>query len=350
MANPEHVKIVRQGARAILEWRRHNKGVKLDLSRAKLSGAKLSGANLSRANLTGANLAAANLTKAYLTEANLTGANLFHANLTLAYLARANLTLAYLIWADLTWADLRGADLAEADLAEANLRGVNLTGADLAEARLALTSMGDCDLSQAKGLSAVDHNAPSSIGVDTLIASFRGAGNVLAPELERFFLGAGVPKELLEALPGILAKVLYYSCFIAYGQPDVEFAKRLYGDLKSRGVSCWLYDLDKTPGQPTWGEIEQKLGEYEKMLVLCSIDALMRDGVKKEIDKQIDKSPEKLMPLSLESRWMQAGFTCKWGNRDLKTWLLERNYADFAKLLYEEALQRLLKALERRRP
>jgi len=44
-------------------------------------------------------------------------------------------------------------------------------------------------------------------GVDTLIASFRGGGNRLTQELETFFLGAGVPKALLDALPGIVAEV-----------------------------------------------------------------------------------------------------------------------------------------------
>ena len=40
-----------------------------------------------------------------------------------------------------------------------------------------------------------------------------------------------------------------------YGQPDVEFARRLRAALTNRGVTCWLYDLDGTPGERTQREI-----------------------------------------------------------------------------------------------
>ncbi|MCH8087651.1 MAG: pentapeptide repeat-containing protein [Chloroflexi bacterium] len=46
MANPEHVKVVRQGAEAIARWRKNNQRVALDLSQADLSGADLIDANL----------------------------------------------------------------------------------------------------------------------------------------------------------------------------------------------------------------------------------------------------------------------------------------------------------------
>jgi hypothetical protein len=229
----------------------------------------------------------------------------------------------------------------------ANLSGANLRGANLNGAKLMFTSLGDVDLSVAKGVADVKHWLTSSIGVDTLIASFRGAGNRLTPELTAFFRGAGVPQELLDALPGIVAEIKHYSCFISYGEPDVGFATCLDGDLRARNVSCWTYAKDKTVGKPTWGEIEQKLDEYERIVVLCSIKALIRDGFKKEIDKQIDKNPDKLIPVSLDDDWKQDGFKAEWAGRDLKTWLLDRNHADFANKAYEEALEDLLRGLKR---
>ena len=51
MANEEHVKIVKQGAEAIQEWRGANPDLRLDLSDANLRNADLIGANLSCANL-----------------------------------------------------------------------------------------------------------------------------------------------------------------------------------------------------------------------------------------------------------------------------------------------------------
>ncbi len=309
MANPEHVKIVRQGVAAIAEWRRQNPSVRLDLSEADLFSVSLFGADLFGADLSGADL----------TSAHLLGANLSKA--------------------DLTKADLYGAYLFDA----------KLVGTDLAQARLGATSLGRCDLSQAIGLSAVHHQGPSSIGVDTLIASFRGAGNKLTPDLETFFLGAGVPKELLARLPEIVGAVEYYSCFISYGQPDLSFAQRLRDDLVARGVSCWLYDLDATPGEPTWGEIGRKRREADKMVVICSAAALVRDGALKEIEEQIDEDPEKMVPISRDGVWIQPGFRVMRATRDLGPWLRERNYADFSdESCYEESLQRLLGALRRK--
>jgi hypothetical protein len=334
MANPEHVAIVRQGAAAIAKWRRRNPGLRLDLSGAGFDGLNLLEANLSIANLAGADLSGVNLSDANLTWADLTDANL----------GGANLTDADLTGADLTSADLSGAYLSGANFTWAFLIGTNLTGA-----YFDFVFLPDCDLSEATGLAAVNHKGPSIIGVDTLIASCRGAGNRLTPDLESFFLGTGVPKELLAALPQIVGEVEYYSCFISYGQPDVDFAKKLHDDLVARGVSCWVYALDATPGERTWKEIGRERGHADKMVVICSTAALIRDGVLKEIEEQIDDDPEKMVPISRDDIWIQTGFRVMRGSRDLGPFLRDRNYADFSdESCYEDSLQRVLKALRRK--
>jgi hypothetical protein len=339
MPNPEHVKIVRQGAAAIAEWRDQNPDVRLDLGGANLSGGQLFEADLSGADLGGADL----------TSADLRRANLFEARLTAANLSRANLIGAFLFWADLPLANLTKADLTGAELIWANLSGADFSGASLTGALLGATSLGNCDLSQAAALAAVTHMGPSSIAVDTIIASFRGAGNKLTPDLETFFLGAGVPRELLAELPRIVAEVKYYSCFICYGQPDLDFATRLCDDLERRGVSCWLYDLDATPGERTWREIGRKRRESDRMVIICSVRALLRDGVLKEIEEQIDDDPDKMVPVSRDSIWTDPGFRVVRAGRDLTPWLRDRNYADFSdESCYEDSLQRLLKALRRK--
>jgi uncharacterized protein YjbI with pentapeptide repeats len=369
MANPEHVKVVCQGAAAIAEWRERNPDVRLDLNAAELffvdlRGANLSGANLREANLTAAILAGANVAGADLTGAFLLGANLLRtdfakadlseailmaANLLGANLVGANLTATHMTMAHLLRANLTEANLTKADLGGANLSYAELAGANLDEAHLMGTSLGYADLSKAAGLGSVNHKGPSSIGVDTLILSFRGAGNRFTPDLEAFFLGAGVPKELLAELPRIVAEVKYYSCFVCYGQPDLDFATRLCDDLERRGVPCWLYALDATPGERTWGEIGRKRREADKMVVICSAKALIRPGVLKEIEEQIDEDPEKMVPISRDSLWREPGFRVMRGTNDLKLFLLAKNYADFSdESHYEESLQRLLKALRRK--
>ena len=299
-----------------------------------MHGADLREANLDKADLGGADLRGAKLRRAYLNRANLGGANLWSA--------------------DLSEAVLRGANLRRADLGGARLIGVNLTGTDLSASKFGLTLLVALDLSQVVGQEFVTHKAPSRVSVDTLVASVRGAGDRL-PEVVVFFRGAGVPQELLNVLPAAVAGIEYDSCLITYGQPDLEFATKLTEDLRANGVSCWLYEMDKTVGERTWMEIEQKLEEYDRTVVLCSIDALIRKGFKKEVDKQIDKNPEKLVPVSLDKRWTQDGFEAKWGDRDVKTWLLDRNFADLAgwesdPKRYDKGLKELLRGLKREKP
>ncbi len=89
MADPEHLRILRQGVDAWNRWRGENPEVRPDLFRVDLSGA----------NLTGANFSKANLSEAKLRWADLSGTNFSKAKVHLANLNRA----------DLGRADLRGA-------------------------------------------------------------------------------------------------------------------------------------------------------------------------------------------------------------------------------------------------
>ena len=68
MANPEHVEIVKQGAKAIAAWRAKNPDTRLYLSDANLNRA-----TLRRANLSGADLSSASLVSADLIGGNLSG-------------------------------------------------------------------------------------------------------------------------------------------------------------------------------------------------------------------------------------------------------------------------------------
>ena len=270
-----------------------------------------------------------------------------------ANLSMVDFTEAVLIGANLAGTTIRFAAFHQADLTEANFRLANLfcvyqIGANLSKAILGATSIAMCDLSQCIGLDTVQHDGSSSIGVDTLIASLRGAGNEWTAQLETFFRGAGVPEEFLKALPDIVREIEYYSCFICYGEPDRMFAEKLVKDLEAKGVSCWLHPIDYTPGERTWEEIGQKRREAEKMVVLCSAKSLLRDGVLKEIEEQIDEDPDKIVPVSLVELWKEPGFPVKRGNRDLKPFLMDRNYADFSDpSKYEESLDRLLKGVTR---
>lgn len=135
--------------------------------------------------------------------------------------------------------------------------------------------------------------------------------------------------------------------FFCYGQPNEAFATKLVDDLRARGVSCWLYNLDSTPGERTWQEIGRRRREADKMIVLCSAESLIRNGVLKEIEEQIDEDPDKIIPISLDNLWKEKGFRVMRSERDLKPFLLGINYVDFSdESTYEDSLNKLLKGLK----
>jgi hypothetical protein len=184
------------------------------------------------------------------------------------------------------------------------------------------------------------------------MASVRGAGGQLTSELAAFFRGAGVPQELLDVLARIVSEIKYYSCFISYGQPDLGFAAKLCEDLKTKGVDCWFYAHDKTVGESTQREIAAARRRADKMIVVCSVAGLMRDGLLREIEDQAEEDPGKLMPVSLDLLWRERNFPVVRGAQDLKPFLLLKNYGYLASWdseteRYQKGLDDLLKGLRR---
>lgn len=171
MADPELVKMLRQGSEVWNRWREQQPGdmyidlSDADLNKANLRGVNLRGVNLYKANLSDTTLNKANLRgtalyKANLSDANLSDADLNGASLRGADLAHVNLNAAILDGADLSdailnGADLRGASLRKTDLAHANLNAAILDGANLKEAKLTYARLSDAHLCKAN-LSSAD--------------------------------------------------------------------------------------------------------------------------------------------------------------------------------------------------
>ena len=382
MANEEHLALVRRGEGAIREWRQARPRARLDLtgasinqidlSRANLEGADLTGASLYRSRLAGANLRRANLRgvsfdAVALPSADLTHADLRGANARGVDLSRANLSWAALdsavISADLSHATLQGASLRDTNLIDADLSDANLSGSYLIRtrfqnSRLSRTDISrvtlngsifvDCDLSNCIGLRSAIHDAPSYIGTDTLIASLLGSANGWELRLQTFLIRAGVPRELLEALPRIIAGVEFCSTYISYARPDRPFAEALHENLVARRVPCWLRELDAAPQERALNLMGAEGRDVEKVVVLCSAQALAREAVLEQIAQQIDDAPDKIVPISLDSIWKEPGFRVMLGERDFKPFLVGRQHADFAfTTTYVGELERLLAALRR---
>src|SRR5436305_973449 len=113
MANQEHLSKLKEGVEVWNEWRKEHPDIRPDLRDADLRSADLSGADLSSAYLS-------------------------------------------------------GADLSGAYLSGAHLSGAYLSGADLSSSMVAFTTFGNVDLSGVKGLDTIEHDGPSTIGIDTI--------------------------------------------------------------------------------------------------------------------------------------------------------------------------------------
>ncbi len=326
MADMEQVQIVRKGRDAVAQWREEHPGESMDLYNCYMSHARIPmvdlhgadmrdsdfmGAMLRRANLAGcylnpshmyrsdlreADLSGALLNRANLRGADLRGANLEHADLDAVTLSTANLTGANLRRANLSRVNFNGANLTNADLTEANMNGVALTRADLSGAILERTDfyeaiindtatvgtkfagaiMGytifqNCDLSQASDLAGIRHDAPSTVGLDTLLRS----GLNIPPA---FLMGIGAPREMLALLDATgnlpsMGGEYYISC----AQNDIAFAERLRDHLRDRGIRTWVFaenfrgnalvDRRSTSEEE---EIERWVRHYDKLIVVCS--------------------------------------------------------------------------------
>lgn len=339
MANMDHVQLAKKGRDAVAQWREEHPNEVLDLNAAYMSYARMPQANLSGADIRNSDLMGAMLQRADLSGCFLNPCHMYHANLKQANLSKALMNGANLRGADLTGADLTsvdldrgvlsGANLTGANLSGANLSRVNLTGANLTDAiltgavlnRAALTRsvlanasfqgadfyeavfhntdltgaklggsiMGytvfqKCDLSAAEGLDQIRHDAPSTVGMDTL---YHSGGNIP----EEFLLGAGNPASMIEfqrSLVGV--PVLKDDCFISCAAKDHQFAQELQAELRAQGIRCWLFpenarghalvDRKSTSDQE---EVERWVRDYDKLLVVCSQAALDSETVRNDI-------------------------------------------------------------------
>ncbi len=407
MANGEHVEIVREGATAIEEWRKEHPDEQLDLSGCDLArlqldfidseidlrktnfagsilqGARFFGVNLHDCDFRNADLSDASFSAVFFDGSNLVGANLQDANacecsFVKVQFGSANLSMLVAADADFSGAtfggDMVGAILAHSLLDRCKFYDCELTGADLRRASLSKASFWNCHLPEAnfhraifdrtefqlcyfadtilaevslqkcRGLETCTHAGPSVVDLPTIFRAIKTRDAKTRQLLAKFLIATGVPQSIIREASAIERRVRYRTAFISFGAPDASIARKLHRGLTSRGVSCWLYDIDATYGARTWKEIGSKRREADKIIVPCSAAALVRDGVLKEIEEQIDDDPDKIIPISLDGLWTEPGFRVFRGARDLKPFLVDRNYADWAHG-YRVVVTRLLQAL-----
>jgi uncharacterized protein YjbI with pentapeptide repeats len=374
MANKDDIKQLKKGVEAWNAWRRKNRDVAPDFSRANLKGEVLGGVDFTKANLSGANLDNAYLGRSILTEADLsnaslngadlnrsslTGANLQHASLRGAVLtgvamidatiARADLSSsllrdadlsrAWLMEADLSYANLNctmlvrtsleRANLSSASLTETIFRDTDLRGANLTDSILLETVFANTDLTKAIGLEKCKHKGPSSIDNRTL----KRSGTLPLP----FLRGVGLPDVLIDYLPSLFNRAIqHYSCFISYSAKDQEFSDRIHADLQNSHVRCWFAPHDMPIGGKILDEIDAAIRLRDKVLLILSEHSIKSNWVEDEVTKAFEEERSRnqtvLFPIRLDDAVMNSDEA--WASK-----LRARNIGDFRRWKDHDAYQ-----------
>lgn len=195
--------------------------------------------------------------------------------------------------------NLAGAFLAGANLAFAFLAGADLAGADFTDVFLDRTIFVRNDLSEVKGLEAVRHVGPSSIGIDTV---YESQGDI--PEV--FLRGCGVPEPFIVQIPALVAAlspIQFYSCFISYSHKDGDFALRLYSRLRDKNLRVWYAPEEMKGGQKLHEQIFSAIRMHDKLLLVLSENSLQSEWVATEIRRarkaEREDNRRKLFPIRL---------------------------------------------------
>src|SRR5579885_937922 len=126
----------------------------------------------------------------------------------------------------------------------------------------------DLDLRTVKGLITIDHRGPSRVELYT----------IRLPQDDsaiHFLKGAGMSKKWIDFWHmTMMHPVQYHSLFISYSNQDEGLARRLYADLKTRGVQCWFAPEDMKIGDKIRTRIDEAVHRQDKLLLLLSESAL----------------------------------------------------------------------------
>ncbi|MBU4383003.1 MAG: toll/interleukin-1 receptor domain-containing protein [Proteobacteria bacterium] len=323
MANPEHLRIFKQGVKVWNRWRHSNWGEYLDLQGIRQENCNLAGVDFTRVNLKEASFTNSDLRMAFFAESDLVGADLGASLLGGADFYCANLKGSYLV----------GVDFRQTDFA----------GANLSRAFVGHTTFAANDLSETLGLDSVHHTGPSSLGIDTL---YQSQGKIP----ESFLRGCGVPEDLIKLIPSLVTAepFQFYKCFISHSTKDHLFCDRLYADLQSKGARCWYFPEDARWGRSVWGEIDKPIKIYDKLILVCSKQSLNSPAVLRELERALQREDAEgkhiLFPIRIDNYLFD-----KW-EHPRKTDVISKVVGDFRNwqdpAIYREKLDRLLRDLK----
>ncbi|HEU0143147.1 MAG TPA: toll/interleukin-1 receptor domain-containing protein [Nitrososphaera sp.] len=337
MANPQHLKILKQGVEAWDAWRRKHTNIV-----PALVGAMLDAANLIRIDFSGADLR---------------GASLIGANLRAASLENADLSYATLTEANLEQVLIKGAKLHKTILRNTIFRWNDFNDTDFTEAIFGSTLLSQCDLSVARGLEDAQHAESSTIGIDTI---YRSKGNIT----EIFLRGCGLSDWQIEIAKlyrpdlnnGQINDILYEAfslrahqpiqispLFISYSHVDRHFVDKLEGYLNEYGIRFWRDIHDATSGRLE-KQIDRAIRLNPTVLLVLSANSVKSDWVEHEArlarKLEAETGRDVLCPVAIDDGWR----SCKWPER-LREQIMEYHILDFSGWNNEDTFRRVFKRL-----
>src|SRR5512141_283941 len=84
--------------------------------------------------------------------------------------------------------------------------------------------------------------------------------------------------------------------FISYSRKDIEFAKKLAGELQKGGLDFWIDWEGIPPTVDWWKEIERGIEEADVFLFLLSPDSSVSKVCGQEIDTAV-KNAKRIVPI-----------------------------------------------------
>lgn len=142
-------------------------------------------------------------------------------------------------------------------------------------------------------------------------------------------------------------KKLHKTLFISYGGPDEEMVKIINDKLKQRGVTTWFFPEDSIPGDKLHRIMSDGVNNYDRVLLVCSENSLVRNGVLNEIERLLERESSEagsdiMIPITLDDYVFKS-----WQPQrdDIKRQVLSRNIIKIHEDNIDESIEKITKAL-----
>jgi hypothetical protein len=150
-------------------------------------------------------------------------------------------------------------------------------------------------------------------------------------------------------------KSVMQSTFISYGQPDIDFARKLHLELERRGAITFFFPEHAEPGERLHRVMRKGVNEFDRIILICSRCSLDRLGVLNEIEEALSREARDggtpyIIPITIDDYIYSA-----WNppRLDLAQAIRDRVVADFRMAVTDEsefkkAIGKLVNTLERK--